>query len=91
MAAYEWNAQPFSLMANRNLRAAHIGNQRLFRSELIEKLEDVADRRGQYHEIRRLRPGRIDDIQPQRPFRYFRLIDTGDANSRKRALQSQGQ
>src|SRR5262249_28861088 len=62
---------------------AHIRNQFVRRDVLIEKLQNIANRRCQDNQIRRLRAGVIDDLQQQGPFEHLRLINTEYLNLRE--------
>src|SRR5215469_18679209 len=83
MAANERNANAFGLSADRYFCAADIRNQFVPRDVLIEKLQNIANRRCQDNQVRRLRSGVIDDFQQPGPFEHLRLVDTAYLNLRE--------
>src|SRR5438876_6452079 len=80
-----------SLTAYRGLGASYIRDQRLIRRELIEKFENVSDRRRQHDEVRRLRTGDINNFQPLRASKHLGPVDASDASGWKCAFERESE
>src|SRR5262249_3115139 len=91
MASNEGHGAPFGLIANGGLRTADVGDQRLPRLELVEQLENIADRGGQTPQIRGCGSGDIDNLQSFGPFESAGFTDTRNAKWGKGALHAKSE
>src|SRR5262249_14947783 len=72
-----------------SLRAAHVCYERVLTGELIEKPENVSDRRSKNDKVGGPYSRVVDDFQSPRPFQDFGFVDAKHAQFRKRALEGE--